>query len=279
MLDSPVVPSFPPSAEREPRGSLPVRLGTAIALSVAAAVACALPAALRVSPTAGSAGGGTVHAWMALAAGGLLPMLFAVVVLRGAREGLRAFVGEGAALRAWGVGMWAAMQFVVLSMVGALLRAKTHQHALAGVTYAFVALLVALGAAIVCARIVASLRGSSERSRRILVVALSLLTLTAAGAVGLRFARAVWHDPMPSTAAATVIDVLAFGLAALFSSRPSFASRKTLALLGPPLAIAIVGFAAAAPRDPALRGAIDDRAPFFASFVDAASSPPSMPKE
>jgi hypothetical protein len=201
-------------------------------------------------------------------------MLLAVVVLRGAREGLRAFAGEGAGLRAWGVGVWVAVQFVVLALVGAVLREKTHQHALAGVTYAFVALAVAAGAALACARTVAILRASSPGMRRGLLVVLSGAVLLAVAAVSLRFVRAVWHDPMPSAAAATVVDVLAFALAALFSSRPSFAGRRPIALLGAPVALAVALAGAPASRDAALRGVVDERAPMFAPMVDIGSSEP-----
>jgi hypothetical protein len=241
-------------------------------MSAAGAMACALPAALRVS-AAGSTG--MLHAWVALAAVGMGPMLLAVVVLRGAREGLRAFAGEGAALRAWGVGVWVALQFVVLALLGAVLRQNTHQHALAGVTYAFVALGVAAGAAVACARTVVILRASSPSVRKGLLVVLTGAVLLAVGAVSLRFVRAVWQDPMPSAAAATVVDVLAFALAALFSSRPSFARRRPIALLGTPVALAVALAGAPASRDAALRGVVDDRAPMFAPMVDIGSSEPA----
>jgi hypothetical protein len=248
-----------------------VRIGTALGLAALGALACALPAALRVSAAASAAGAGsTVKAWVALAAAGLVPMLAAVVVLRGAREGLRAFTGQGAGLRVWGAVMWVATQFVVLAIAGAVLRATTHQHALAGVTYAFVALFVAAGSAIVCTRVVAILRASTDRTRRILLAALTALALLAVGAVGMRFAQAVWHDATPSAAAATVVDVLAFALAALFSSRPSFAPRRALAMVGPPAAVALLVLGVPARRDPSLRTAFEDRAPLFAPIVDMA---------
>ncbi len=248
-----------------------MRAGTAVGLSGLASLACALPAALRVSSGAST---GTMHAWVALAAVGMLPMLLAVIVLRGAREGLRAFAGEGAGLRVWGFGMWVAAQFVVLSVVGAVLREKTHQHALAGVTYAVVALVVALGTAVTCARFVALVRDASPAARRLLLVALTGVALAAVGAVGLRFVRAVWQDPMPSAPAAMVVDVLAFGLAALFASRPSFAPRRVVAFLSAPVALAVALAGAPAARDPGLRGAVDDRAPMFAPMVDLTAPAP-----
>jgi hypothetical protein len=269
-----VEPLSAPSPLRSPEGPLLVRIGTALGLSAAAALACALPAALRVSSAGGGSGAnGTAHAWVALAAAELVPMMVAVLVLRGAREGLRAFTGEGAVLRAWGIGLWVAVQFVALATVGAALRVTTHQHALAGVTYAFAAFFVAAGSALACARVVAILHASSERSRRLFVVAFTVLALLAVGVVGMRFVRAVWREPTPSAAAATVIDVLAFALAALFASRPSFAPRRALAILGLPAAVALAVLGVPARRDPALRGAVEDRAPLLAPLVDGAPRP------
>jgi hypothetical protein len=251
-----------------------IRLGTAFGLSVAAALACALPAALRVSASGVATGTTTGRIWIALAAADLLPMLMAVVVLRGAREGLRALAGEGAGLRAWGLALWVALQFVVLTVVGAVLRATTHQHALAAVTHAFAALAVAIGSALVCARIVAIVAAAPPRTRRALLVLLSCLALVAVAAVGMRFLRAVWREPTPSPAAATVVDVLAFGLAALFGSRPSFALRRSIGLLGVPAAVVV--FLAGLPvlRDPVLRRAVHDRAPLLAPIVEVPGATP-----
>jgi hypothetical protein len=196
-------------------------------------------------------------------------MIVAVVILRGAREGLRALAGEGAGLRAWGLGLWVAAQFVVLTLVGAFLRAKTHQHALAGVTYAFVALFVAAGSALVCARIVAISGRSPPRVRRALLVSLTALVLLAVAAVGMRFLQAVWHEPAPSAAAATVVDVLAFALAALFASRPAFALRSAIAMVGPGMALAVAILGLPALHEPAVRDAVAERAPLVAPLIEA----------
>jgi hypothetical protein len=251
-----------------------IRFGTALGLSAAAALACALPAALRVSASGVAMGTTTGRIWIALAAADLLPMLMAVLVLRGAREGLRALAGEGAGLRAWGLALWGALQFAILTVVGAVLRATTHQHALAAVTYAFAALAVAIASALVCARIVAVVAAASPRTRRVLLVALSCLALIAVAAIGMRFLRAVWREPTPSPAAATVIDVLAFGLAALFGSRPSFALRGPIGVFGVPAAIVVFLVGLPVLRDPALRRAVHDRAPLIAPIVEVPGASP-----
>jgi hypothetical protein len=246
----------------EPSASLVVRFGTMLGLAAAAALACSVPAAVRVGPVAG--GAGLLHAWLGLAAAALGPMVVAVAVLRGAREGLRAFGGPGAGLRAFGAGLWLASMLVVLSVFGSVLRATTHQHALAGVTFAFGALAVAVGAGLVCARLVAILSARSPGARRALVALLGAVALLALAWVGLRFVRAVSHEAAPSAAAATVVDVLAFVLAALLASRRPLLARRVLAYVGPPVVVVVAALGIGALRGDALRDAVIDRAPAFA---------------
>src|SRR5579872_5733842 len=109
-----------------------LRVGTAVGLGVAASLGCTLPAALRVSGS-GLTDAGPLRAWVALAAAALGPMIATVLILRAARDGLRAFGGEGAELRAYGAGLWLASLLVGFSVFGSVLRATTHHHALAGV--------------------------------------------------------------------------------------------------------------------------------------------------
>src|ERR1019366_4733011 len=140
-------------------GSLVLRFGTAIGLAAAAALACALPAAMRVAAVLGAEGTG--RAWTGLAASALVPMVATVLTLRGAREGLRAFGGPGAELRAYGMALWAVWLVVALALFGSVLRATTHQHALAGVTFAFGELALAVGLALASARVVELLRDAA----------------------------------------------------------------------------------------------------------------------
>jgi hypothetical protein len=245
-----------------------VRFGTAVGLAAVAALACVVPAAMRVaSSDAGDVG--KTHAWIALAAAALLPMLAAVVVLRGAREGLRAFAGSGAGLRLYVVSLWMATLLVGLSLFGSVLRATTHHHGLAGVTFAFGALVFAVGDALVCVRVYNIARGMPEGGRRVLLVALAIAVGILLLAVGVRFVRAASHDAVSYAAAGTVVDVLAFALAALFASRRSLVSRRSIALVGPPIAVVVAALGVAMLRDAPLRAAIGDRAPAFGAIVEA----------
>lgn len=248
-----------------------LRFGTAVGLAAAAALACALPAAMRVAAALGAEGTG--RAWTGLAASALVPMVATVVTLRGAREGLRAFGGPGAELRAYGMALWAVWLVVALALFGSVLRATTHQHALAGVTFAFGALALAVSLALASARIVELLRVASPRVRRGGAVGLVFVTVCLLGWIGVRFLRAATHDPASAAAAGTIVDILAFALAAVFAARRTLASRRALAVVGPPVAVAIAALGFSALRDSPLRAAIDERAPAFAAVVDAVPEP------
>jgi hypothetical protein len=260
------LPSMKPSSPTEETGSLVLRFGTAVGLAAAAAMAGALPAALRIGAGLGQDATGRV--WTCLAAASLVPMVCAVVVLRGAREGLRAFGGPEAELRAYGVALWASSLFVALALLGSVLRATTHQHALAGVTFAFGATGLAVGLALGCVRVVSILRGASAALRGGLALALAMVVFAALGWIGMRFLYAASHEPASAPAAGMVVDILAFSLAALFAARRSLASRRAVAVVGPPVAVAIAALGFSALGDSTLRAAIDDRAPAFAVVVD-----------
>jgi hypothetical protein len=262
----------PPPRTAADRGSFVVRFGTALGLGTVAALAGAVPATLRVSSIAGAAGPSTWQVWLALASSALVPMVAAVVVLRGAREGLRGFAGPGAGLRVAGAGLWFASLLVGFTMLGGFLRAHTHHHGLAGVTFAFGALFFALGSAVVCARIVTLARGAPEFARRGLVLILGTAAILALAYVGLRFVRAASHDAASYGAAGTVVDVLAFGLAAFFASRPSLVARRTIALVGPPIAVVVVALGIATLRSAPMLDAVGESAPAFAPVVEFLSS-------
>jgi len=267
------MPSYaPPPRSPDARPSLVARFGSAVGMAAAAALVCVLPAALRVSADlAGVSGTQTIRVWLALAAVTLGPMLAAILVLRGAKEGFRAFLGPRALLRAFGVGLWLLSLFVALTLLGSFLRATTHHHALAGVTYAFGALFLAVGLGLVSARVVAILGGLSPAAQSIFVGALSGFAAVALAAMSMRFMHAASHDAASSSAASAVVDRIAFVIAALLGSRRVFVAQRALVLAGPPIAlfVAAVGFSILS--DAALRDIIGERAPAFAPLVNLVS--------
>jgi hypothetical protein len=268
--------SAPAPSPVEDTGSLVTRFGAVVGLAVAAAAASSVPAAVRVARSVPGMEGAVGHAWVALAAATLLPMLAAVMVLRAAREGLRAFGGPAAQLRIYGVLLWLAWLVVLLALFGSALRRTTHQHALAGVAYACGAVALALGLGVACARIVSVLAGARGEVRRTAGAALAVGTAGTVSWIGLAFLRAVASDPASVPASGMVLDLLAFMLAAFLASRRSvaaFAVRRTLALVGPPIAVALVALGLAALQDAALVAAMRDRAPAYAAALDVVVSP------
>jgi hypothetical protein len=190
-------------------------------------------------------------------------MFVAVLVLRQARGGVRALGGEHPSARALGVAIWLVTLFFSLAAFGAMLRATTHNHALAGATFAFGAVALAVGLGVVCARIAAIIGASPDQTRRGLVVGLGGLLALAVLVAGLRWAHALDGTASASTSAgALCVDFLAFGLAALFASRPSFAERSTLAIVGPIVAVAVLALGIATLRgERTAFDAISTRAP------------------
>lgn len=259
--------SAPPPPVAEERAAFVVRFGSAVCLGALAALGAVLPAAVRVGPAV-SAETSTLRVWLALAAAALVPAILAVVVLRGARVGLRAFAGPGVGLRIFGVGLWLASLLVMLSLYGRLLRATTHHHGLAGVTFAIGALVFAIVSGLVCARIVAMAREAPAFARGGLMLMLGGAAVLALLFIGVRFVHGAAHDAASYGAAGTVVDVLAFGLAALLASNPALVGRRALAILGPPAAVVLVALGLGTLSNSLVREAIGERAPALAPLID-----------
>ena len=98
--------------------------------------------------------------------------------------------------------------------------------------------------------------------------------LLALGFVGLRFLHAASHDAASYGAAGTVVDVLAFALAAFFASHRALRGRRAFAVLGPPVAVVVVAVGVLTLRGvPLLREAISESAPAFVPVVELLSRP------
>jgi hypothetical protein len=159
--------------------------------------------------------------------------------------------------------MWLSSLLVSLTWFGSLLRATTHHHALAGVTYAFGALAVAVGLGLLCARVVTILEGAPLAARSLAVGALGGAMVVALAWMAVRFGRAASHGAASSAAAATVVDVLAFALCSVVASRRAWGAPRALALVGPPLAVVLLAMGISSLRDAGLRQAIADGAAAF----------------
>ncbi len=230
--------SHPPPQTDSP--SLVGRLGTLAGVATLAAAVAAVPAALRVASVADPPVD-TARAWLALTGIGVLPLLLVIGVLRAAREGLRAFAGLGALERALAAVAWSAWMLLGVALFGSVLRAKTHHHALAGVTFALGGLALGVLLALLSVRFAGLLRALSARSTARAVTAALLASLAPLALLAARVAHAV--PELTPGARAWVVDGLALGLCALFAARRSFEQRRVLTLLGPPFAAAAVGLA------------------------------------
>lgn len=258
-------PSPPPSDRSRETGSLVTRVGTVAGAATVAAMACSVPAAMRVARAlAGTESPARV--WVALGAVALPPMILAVLVLTRAREGWRAFRGPGATGFVYGVSMWLVLLVIVLSLFGSVLRATTHHHALAGVTFALGGLAAAMATAALCARLVAVLRSAGPTVRRVAAVGLSGALALGVAVLALGAARASSHDVASAAQLGTVVDDLAFLLSAALAARQARVVRRILAVVGPPVAVVILAVGVPALRAAPLRQAVAERAPAFAAI-------------
>jgi hypothetical protein len=272
-MNPPTPSSTRPGPPSRVAGMARVGLGiaTAVGVSAPAVLACTLPATLRVSEGAAATPAAS-RVWLALAVSAFAPMICAIFVVRGAREGLRAFAGPRARVRAFGYGIFLSGMFVGLSLFGTVLRAATHNRALAGVTFAVGGVALVLAITVITGRIVVLLEQASARGRAIAGVGIALVFGGALSWTVLRFASVAARDSASSMFPGIVLDFLAFGLAALFAARPTFAERRSLAVAGPALALVVVAWGLSALRDPAIHAAIEERAPAFAPLVDLVPS-------
>jgi hypothetical protein len=261
--------SVPPSSRIDGGSSLASRLGALVGLATVGAIACTLPATLRVAPMLNGPQA-AVRAWAALVAAALMPMGLSVAALRGAWRAWRELGEEVSPLGVFGVGLWVTGLFVWLELLGAFLRATTHHHALAGVTYAFGALGLAVGWGLFCWRTVAILRELRQGLKRIAMVSFGVFFLAAILFIAVRFFAVASKDAASAMAAATVIDVVAFALAALFVSA-DWRRWRPLAIVGPPLALFLAALGFSTLGDPSVAQVIREQAPAYAPVAGLVS--------
>ena len=263
--------------ETEEPGSHVMRFGAAVSAVVLAAIIATMPAAVRIVPSLSGTRSG-LSVWVALLAVAFLPLAAATVVLRHALAALRLFDSKAVAIGVATALLWGAATFGALVVLGATLRATTHHHALAGVTFS------AAGAAAA-----ALLAPCAVRAVKWMWAAPASLRWCAIGIIGAGLAIALALSARvlarSDSASALVVDVAAFALATAFGAG-AFPHRSRpfppLAFAGPPLAAIVlaVGFATVV-DSPTLRIALREQAvvlhgvlrPF--SCLDATTPAPS----
>jgi hypothetical protein len=253
----------PPPQPESPPASLLARLGSLLGAGTLAAVLGSIPATARVAHDAG----GPLRAWVALSACALVPLVGAVAFARTAREGARAVAQDDAPLIPWAIATWAMTTFLALAAYGALLRATTHHHGLAGVTFALGGLAIGGALALVVRRIMHLARAADPFARSALVSIIIAVLVCTIFVVVVRVARAGAAE-VPS---ASLVDAVAFVIAAGALSRQTFARITSLAVVGFPLALGVLGLGwELLSHDPGLLDAIRAHAPLFARIAELA---------
>ena len=222
-----------PLEEDDSGTPLATRFGTVVGGGVLAAAASSLPAELRIGD-----GGSFLRAimqWFVLAAI-LTPLAVVVVaVFRRGRSGLRILAGERADLFVAAALWWGVLELGILSVFGAVLRAKTHHHGLAGVTFAILALISGLVVALLAVRGVRMLLTLPPGGHRVALIVAAAATFVVVALIGIRTSRAVGLHT-----AAALVDSLALLVSGAIASTRAMARWRPLAVAGAPVAVAIL---------------------------------------
>jgi hypothetical protein len=248
--------------EAEVKVSRVLSFGSLVGVALIAAFVASAPAALRMAGMPEASG-----AWSALAALEIAPLMIAISIFRRTRGGLRSFAGARAPEYSLVAAVWLLKCVLLLSLIGAVLRATTHNHQLAGATYAIVA--TAFGVALVpaSARVVEIALAWLQSGAKTRLLFALVLAGTCVALVVLRLVHALPASAeLSASASATVVDLSAFAVAAIIASHPEIAARRALALVGPPGAVAL--FALGIHRISALVPVFADHAPIFTAAAD-----------
>lgn len=261
-------PTHPPKLDDlehdEERSSLVASVGTVIGGGVVAALAASVPPELRIGD--GGSPLRAVEVWFALAA---VIAPFAIVVVatfRRARHGLRILVGPSITLFAGTLLWWAVLELGLVSVFGAVLKAKTHHRGLAGVTFAFFALVTGILVALFAARGGRMLAKAGNDAHRLALGVAALAAFVALILVGARTAR---NEELQTASA--LVDLLGLSVAAAFASTSAVGRVRAVSILGVPVAAIVVAIGLAAMRDPALRAAFETHAPVHAWLIGLVS--------
>jgi len=221
-------------AERSP---FLFRFGATVGAAALASLLGSSPAAVRMS----GAGVELWRAWLTLAGLAVAPMLLAVPLARLAREGLRGLMpgdGSRALERAAGAIFFFCTWLWFDSLLGAMLRQKTHHRALGGVTFALVVLGAGVFLALVARRLTIVLSAARSTRRPLGTAAAALAIALSIAVLGLRVARAA--PGLSPEGRAALVDGLALALALAFFARKTFEERRLFARLGPPAAFILL---------------------------------------
>jgi len=185
--------------------SRPVLIPSEVAVATpAAALLASVAAAWRMAGEQV----GFFESWFA-AAGLLCPLLAVLIAAtRAARRTVRTLAPGGATALLVGAALWALVSLPVTAVLGTLLKANTHHRALAGATFAVLALVVHVGAALFAWRITAlvlpHVRRPAARTFVAMVLGAGALVLFAVTLTSAAMAQ----DPSAASTSAAAIPAL-----------------------------------------------------------------------
>ena len=239
-------------ATGSPPLSVVAQIGVALGGAALSSLACTGHAAVRLTP----AGVSWPVAWLALAAAAFLPAFVLLLALPRALSVLQAFDAKAARTLWTAVFLWVVFLELAAFVVGKLLRQSTHHHALAGATFAVLAVALAAGSALLSARLASLVARRGEQVARVFAVVSAL----AAVAVLAFLARAI-----SDVARLTLIDAVAFVVAAGLAARASRVSDPKVGYIGGPVALVLFVLGAWLLRSPGdvLVTAVDAFVPLY----------------
>lgn len=242
----------------------------------AAALVIAVPAGLRLAGEQG----GFFEAWFAVAA--LVSPLVAlgIVIARGARRSLDTLAPSAGIPLFVGAALFALMSLPPTALLGAMLKANTHHHPLAGATFATFAIVVHAVAAIVAWRVTVLVLPRFERhgARIALAVALGALAMVlvfltvSRGAAPYDVQTGAGSLEVPSLLVDGALGLAAAAVAGVLDVPVSKASAVSWIGAGALLFVAVIGVVCAS-RSPSLARRIADRAPLAAVVGDVIGLP------
>lgn len=208
--------SAPPPSRRSgeptrPAASLRETLGEACGVGLACGLFGSIPAALRTSQAGGSLLGG----WITTAAVVLPLLALTIGVSHTAGRGFRMVTGLRAGRStAASIALWIGLLAPILLLLGSVLFEHTHHRGLGGATFGVVALLAAIGTALVANRLVSTgrwlvARGLGERT---VAIALALLAIGPLFLLALPLLRGHDQDHASRLVGAALIDGLIFSV-------------------------------------------------------------------
>ncbi len=258
----------PPRMDRLAEGSEPetdgqpivIRLGSIVAGGVLSALVSSFPASLRVGehPEMLRA----LEQWIVLASVSTPLAVAGVAVLQRARVGVRVLLGDRVQRAALGVLWWGVLELTLLSIFGSLLRKTTHQHSLAGVTFAIFAIVSGLVLALFARRTATML--TTEGVQKIGLAIAGVCAFLGLLVVGLRLTRAEGMH-----AAAGFVDALVFVLTTGLASSRRLTRWRPLAIAGVPVAVLVLMVGLTTLRlEPSLRESLAQTAPMHSLVIE-----------